>query len=147
MNMEMEGSLYTWNGFRSWAVKNNSKCLQYAGADAVIRVQLMFPLSLKGHLVPSDEITVYYTSEPAGDYLDKVIHAHSDFIFTTTKAPLKPYPVPKDASVIIQEKTQVNFQLLFLKYNLYGQRFLNLTIAPICACWTYLVPDLVSFYC
>ncbi|KAI5627840.1 isoleucine--tRNA ligase, cytoplasmic, partial [Silurus asotus] len=64
-------------------------------------------LSLKGHLVPSDEITVYYSSEPAGDYLDKVIQAHSDFIFATIKAPLKLYPVPKNASVIVQEKTQL----------------------------------------
>ncbi|KAL0181281.1 hypothetical protein M9458_023687, partial [Cirrhinus mrigala] len=59
-----------------------------------------------GHLVPSDEITVYYSSQPAGEYLDKVIQAHTDFIFATTKAPLKPYPVAKNASVIVQEKTQ-----------------------------------------
>lgn len=61
----------------------------------------------QGHLVPSDEITVYYSSEPAGEYLDKVIQTHTDFILATTKAPLKPYPVPKNASVIVQEKTQV----------------------------------------
>ncbi|KAG7319032.1 hypothetical protein KOW79_017506, partial [Hemibagrus wyckioides] len=72
--------------------------------EVINRIQ---KLRKKGHLVPSDEITVYYTSEPAGDYLDKVIHAHSDFIFATTKAPLKPYPVPKNASVIVQEKTQL----------------------------------------
>uniref|UniRef100_A0A8C7GK16 Isoleucine--tRNA ligase, cytoplasmic n=1 Tax=Oncorhynchus kisutch TaxID=8019 RepID=A0A8C7GK16_ONCKI len=61
----------------------------------------------QGHLVPSDEITVYYSCEPAGDYLDHVIQAHTDFILATTKAPLKTYPVPKDSSVIVQEKTQL----------------------------------------
>uniref|UniRef100_A0A8C1RYE5 Uncharacterized protein n=1 Tax=Cyprinus carpio TaxID=7962 RepID=A0A8C1RYE5_CYPCA len=60
--------------------------------------------SKPGHLVPSDEITVYF--QPAEEYLDKVIQAHTDFIFATTKAPLKPYPVAHNASVIVQEKTQ-----------------------------------------
>ena len=64
---------------------------------------------LQGHLVPSDEITVYYSCEPAGDYLDHVIQAHTDFILATTKAPLKTYPVPKDSGVIVQEKTQVGW--------------------------------------
>ncbi|GAA6107926.1 isoleucine--tRNA ligase, cytoplasmic [Tachysurus ichikawai] len=72
--------------------------------EVINRIQ---KLRKKGHLVPSDEITVYYSSEPAGDYLDKVIQAHSDFILATTKAPLKPYPHPKNASVIVQEKTQL----------------------------------------
>lgn len=69
---------------------------------------VMYPnLSSQGHLVPSDEITVYYSSQPAGEYLDQVIQAHTDFILATTKAPLKPYPVAQNASVIVQEKTQV----------------------------------------
>lgn len=69
---------------------------------------LMCPNMLsQGHLVPSDEITVYYSSQPAGEYLDQVIQAHTDFILATTKAPLKPYPVAQNASVIVQEKTQV----------------------------------------
>ncbi|XP_072522622.1 isoleucine--tRNA ligase, cytoplasmic [Salminus brasiliensis] len=72
--------------------------------EVINRVQ---KLRKKGHLVPSDEITVYYSSEPAGDYLDKVIQVHTDFILATTKAPLKPYPVPKNASVIVQERTQL----------------------------------------
>uniref|UniRef100_A0AAR2JLN9 isoleucine--tRNA ligase n=1 Tax=Pygocentrus nattereri TaxID=42514 RepID=A0AAR2JLN9_PYGNA len=72
--------------------------------EVINRIQ---KLRKKGHLVPSDEITVYYSSEPAGDYLDKVIQAHTDFILATTKAPLKPYPVPKNASVIVQERAQL----------------------------------------
>lgn len=61
----------------------------------------------QGHLVPSDEITVYYRCQPDGEYLGSVIQAHTDFILATTKAPLLPYPVPKGAGVIIQEMTQV----------------------------------------
>uniref|UniRef100_A0A4W4E1Q9 Isoleucine--tRNA ligase, cytoplasmic n=1 Tax=Electrophorus electricus TaxID=8005 RepID=A0A4W4E1Q9_ELEEL len=72
--------------------------------EVINRIQ---KLRKKGHLVPSDEIAVYYSSEPAGDYLDKVIQAHTDFILATTKAPLKPYPVPKNASIIVQERTQL----------------------------------------
>ncbi|XP_062400716.1 isoleucine--tRNA ligase, cytoplasmic [Sardina pilchardus] len=72
--------------------------------EVINRIQ---KLRKKGHLVPSDEITVYYSCQPAGEYLDKVIQAHTDFILATTKAPLKAYPVPSTASVIIQEKTQL----------------------------------------
>ncbi|KAA0708023.1 Isoleucine--tRNA ligase, cytoplasmic [Triplophysa tibetana] len=72
--------------------------------EVINRIQ---KLRKKGHLVPSDEITVYYSSEPAGEYLDNVIQKHTDFILATTKAPLKPYPVPKNALVIVQEKTQL----------------------------------------
>ncbi|XP_030632360.1 isoleucine--tRNA ligase, cytoplasmic [Chanos chanos] len=72
--------------------------------EVINRIQ---KLRKKAHLVPSDEITVYYSSQPAGDYLGKVVQEHTDFILATIKAPLKPYPVPKNASIIIQEKTQL----------------------------------------
>uniref|UniRef100_A0A669BB44 Isoleucine--tRNA ligase, cytoplasmic n=1 Tax=Oreochromis niloticus TaxID=8128 RepID=A0A669BB44_ORENI len=72
--------------------------------EVINRIQ---KLRKKGHLVPSDEITVYYRSQPEGEYLDSVIKAHTDFILATTKAPLLPFPVPKTASVIIEEKTQL----------------------------------------
>lgn len=61
----------------------------------------------QGHLVPSDEITVHYGCEPAGEYLDKVIQMHMDFILSTIKAPLKSSPVASMANVIVEEKTQV----------------------------------------
>ncbi|MEE6526823.1 hypothetical protein FKM82_027701, partial [Ascaphus truei] len=61
----------------------------------------------QGNLVPTDEIAVYYRSEPAGDYLHAVIQRHTDFILATIKSPLKPYPVPPTTSVVIQEKTQL----------------------------------------
>ncbi|KAM3878504.1 isoleucine--tRNA ligase, cytoplasmic [Diretmus argenteus] len=72
--------------------------------EVINRIQ---KLRKKGHLVPSDEITVYYRCQPAGEYLDSVIQAHTDFILATTKAPLLPHPVPKTASVIVEEKTQL----------------------------------------
>ncbi|TRY85093.1 hypothetical protein DNTS_023042 [Danionella cerebrum] len=56
--------------------------------------QLNRPLVVfQGHLVPSDEITVYYDSRPAGAYLQGVIEAHTDFILATIKAPLVPCPL------------------------------------------------------
>ncbi|XP_066527531.1 isoleucine--tRNA ligase, cytoplasmic [Hoplias malabaricus] len=72
--------------------------------EVINRIQ---KLRKKGHLVPSDEITVFYSSEPTGQYLDTVIQAHTDFILAIIKAPLKPYPVPKNASLIVQERTQL----------------------------------------
>uniref|UniRef100_A0A8D3AS32 Isoleucine--tRNA ligase, cytoplasmic n=1 Tax=Scophthalmus maximus TaxID=52904 RepID=A0A8D3AS32_SCOMX len=72
--------------------------------EVINRIQ---KLRKKGHLVPSDEITVYYRCQPEGEYLDSVIKAHTDFILATTKAPLLPFPVPNTASVIIAEKTQL----------------------------------------
>uniref|UniRef100_A0A3B5ME83 Isoleucine--tRNA ligase cytoplasmic ubiquitin-like domain-containing protein n=1 Tax=Xiphophorus couchianus TaxID=32473 RepID=A0A3B5ME83_9TELE len=72
--------------------------------EVINRIQ---KLRKKAHLVPSDEISVYYRCQPEGEYLGSVIEAHTDFILATTKAPLLPFPVPKTASVIIEEKTQL----------------------------------------
>ncbi|XP_077582378.1 isoleucine--tRNA ligase, cytoplasmic [Stigmatopora nigra] len=72
--------------------------------EVINRIQ---KLRKKGHLVPSDEITVHYHCQPDGEYLGSVIQAHTEFILATTKAPLLPYPVPKGATVIIQETTQL----------------------------------------
>ncbi|XP_031735642.1 isoleucine--tRNA ligase, cytoplasmic-like [Anarrhichthys ocellatus] len=72
--------------------------------EVINRIQ---KLRKKGHLVPSDEIAVYYRCQPEGQYLGSVIQAHTDFILATTKAPLLPFPIPKTASVIIEEKTRL----------------------------------------
>ncbi|XP_072438231.1 isoleucine--tRNA ligase, cytoplasmic isoform X2 [Chiloscyllium punctatum] len=83
--------------------------------EVINRIQ---KLRKKAHLVPSDEITVYYSSEPKGEYLDNVIQGHIDFILGTIKASLKPYPVPITAGIIIQEKTQLkgsNLDLTLVK--------------------------------
>lgn len=60
------------------------------------------------NLVPTDEITVYYKATSEGKYLNNVIESHTEFIFATIKAPLKPYPVPVSDKVLIQEETQVS---------------------------------------
>ncbi|CAO2596028.1 Isoleucine--tRNA ligase, cytoplasmic [Lemmus lemmus] len=74
-------------------------------ARAVInRIQ---KLRKKCNLVPTDEITVYYNAKSEGRYLNNVIESHTDFIFATIKAPLKPYPVPESDNVLIQEHTQL----------------------------------------
>uniref|UniRef100_A0A8C5UAR2 Isoleucine--tRNA ligase, cytoplasmic n=1 Tax=Malurus cyaneus samueli TaxID=2593467 RepID=A0A8C5UAR2_9PASS len=72
--------------------------------EVINRIQ---KLRKKRNLVPTDEITVYYRSLPQGEYLDTVIQEHSEFIFATIKADLKPYPVPTSKEVLIQEKTQL----------------------------------------
>ncbi|KAM6325247.1 isoleucine--tRNA ligase, cytoplasmic isoform 2-T3 [Podargus strigoides] len=72
--------------------------------EVINRIQ---KLRKKRNLVPTDEITVYYRAQPAGDYLDTVIKQHTDFIFATIKADLKPYPVPTSKEVLIQETTQL----------------------------------------
>uniref|UniRef100_A0A8V1ADD0 Isoleucine--tRNA ligase, cytoplasmic n=1 Tax=Gallus gallus TaxID=9031 RepID=A0A8V1ADD0_CHICK len=72
--------------------------------EVINRIQ---KLRKKRNLVPTDEITVYYRSHPEGDYLDTVIKDHTDFIFATIKAALKPYPVPTSKEVLIQETTQL----------------------------------------
>lgn len=66
--------------------------------------------------MPSDEITIYYSSQPTGEYLDNVIKNHTDFILGTVKSSLKLYPVPNSAEIIIQEKTQVNRQTPFVSW-------------------------------
>ncbi|XP_061639689.1 isoleucine--tRNA ligase, cytoplasmic [Phyllopteryx taeniolatus] len=98
--------------------------------EVINRVQ---KLRKKGHLVPSDEITVYYRCQPDRDYLGSVIQAHTDFILATTKAPLLPYPVPKSAGVIIQEKTQLkgsDLELTIVKGSSLPRAALN---GPACA--------------
>ncbi|XP_027593463.1 isoleucine--tRNA ligase, cytoplasmic [Pipra filicauda] len=72
--------------------------------EVINRIQ---KLRKKRNLVPTDEISVYYRSQPEGEYLDTVIKEHADFILATIKAELKPYPVPTPKEVLIQETTQL----------------------------------------
>ncbi|NXG14484.1 SYIC protein, partial [Grallaria varia] len=72
--------------------------------EVINRIQ---KLRKKRNLVPTDEISVYYRSQPEGEYLDTVIKEHAEFIFATIKADLKPYPVPTTKEVLIQETTQL----------------------------------------
>ncbi|XP_038628151.1 isoleucine--tRNA ligase, cytoplasmic [Tachyglossus aculeatus] len=72
--------------------------------EVINRIQ---KLRKKCNLVPTDDITVYCKSQPEGGHLDSVIKSHTDFIFATIKAPLKPYPVPTSSEVLIREMTQL----------------------------------------
>uniref|UniRef100_A0A8C9H7F5 Isoleucyl-tRNA synthetase 1 n=2 Tax=Piliocolobus tephrosceles TaxID=591936 RepID=A0A8C9H7F5_9PRIM len=72
--------------------------------EVINRIQ---KLRKKCSLVPTDEITVYYKAKSEGRYLNNVIESHTEFIFATIKAPLKPYPVSPSDEVLIQEKTQL----------------------------------------
>ncbi|XP_017940370.2 isoleucine--tRNA ligase, cytoplasmic [Manacus vitellinus] len=72
--------------------------------EVINRIQ---KLRKKRNLVPTDEISVYYRSQPEGEYLDTVIKEHAEFILATIKAELKPYPVPTPKEVLIQETTQL----------------------------------------
>ncbi|KAL8620374.1 hypothetical protein ACOMHN_012999 [Nucella lapillus] len=74
--------------------------------EVINRVQR---LRKKAKLMPSDEIVVYY--QASGD-LGKIIQKFSDFIFATTKQPLKPYPVPPSENIIIAETMPIkSYQL------------------------------------
>ncbi|XP_027755327.1 isoleucine--tRNA ligase, cytoplasmic isoform X2 [Empidonax traillii] len=72
--------------------------------EVINRIQ---KLRKKRNLVPTDEISVYWRSQPEGEYLDRVIKEHAEFIFATIKAELKPYPVPTSKEILIQETTQL----------------------------------------
>ncbi|XP_061474059.1 isoleucine--tRNA ligase, cytoplasmic [Rhineura floridana] len=95
--------------------------------EVINRIQ---KLRKKRNLVPTDEITVYYRAHPEGDYLDTVIKEHTDFIFATIKASLKPYPVPTSKEVLIQEKTQLKGSELEITL---AKGALNHRIEPACA--------------
>ncbi|XP_028681086.2 isoleucine--tRNA ligase, cytoplasmic [Erpetoichthys calabaricus] len=79
--------------------------------EVINRIQ---KLRKKAHLVPSDEISVYYTCEPKAYYLEHVIQAHNSFILATIKAPLIYGSASSNASVIIDEKTQLKGSNLHL---------------------------------
>ncbi|XP_078517523.1 isoleucine--tRNA ligase, cytoplasmic [Lissotriton helveticus] len=98
--------------------------------EVINRIQ---KLRKKGNLVPTDEISVYYRCQSDGDYLDSVIKGHTDFIFATTKSPLKLYPVPSSSNVIIQEKTQLKgseLEITLVKGVPTSGKFI---VAPACA--------------
>ncbi|KAM6214637.1 isoleucine--tRNA ligase, cytoplasmic [Rhynchocyon petersi] len=72
--------------------------------EVINRIQ---KLRKKCSLIPTDEIAVYYKVKSEDRYLSNVIENHTDFIFATIKAPLKPYPVPISDEILIQENIQL----------------------------------------
>ncbi|KAH3881227.1 isoleucine--tRNA ligase, cytoplasmic-like isoform X1 [Dreissena polymorpha] len=65
--------------------------------EVINRIQ---KLRKQAGLAPSDDITLYYKASPD---LVKVIQDFSEFIFSTIKQPLQPFPVPGKEKVLIQE--------------------------------------------
>ncbi|KAM8930507.1 isoleucine--tRNA ligase, cytoplasmic [Pelodytes ibericus] len=98
--------------------------------EVINRIQ---KLRKKGNLVPTDEITVYYQSQPEGEYLQSVIERHTDFILATVKSPLKLYPVPPSASIIIKEKTQLKGSDLEITLVKGSSLAVDLAPGPACA--------------
>ncbi|CAH1783925.1 unnamed protein product [Owenia fusiformis] len=61
-------------------------------------------LRKKAHLVPADDITVFYKASGA---LTRVAKDFNDFITQSIKQPLLPFPVVGNGKEIISEKTQI----------------------------------------
>uniref|UniRef100_A0A0B7BCJ2 Isoleucine--tRNA ligase, cytoplasmic n=1 Tax=Arion vulgaris TaxID=1028688 RepID=A0A0B7BCJ2_9EUPU len=76
--------------------------------EVINRVQ---KLRKKAKLVPTDNIEVYYKADAK---LAKIIVDFNDFITSTVKQPLKAYPVPKQADVVIMEQLPIKSDALEL---------------------------------
>lgn len=70
--------------------------------EIINRVQ---KLRKKAHLVPTDEVNVYYSVNKSSDIL-RIIDSHRDFIESTVKAPLIPFEEIKPSLPVIIEETQ-----------------------------------------
>lgn len=78
-------------------------------------------LRKKAHLVPTDQIEVYYNVQ-ADCELSRVIKSQSEFITNSLKAPLHTYPLPKsdEGKLVIeedQELKEVCFKIGIIKLN------------------------------
>lgn len=59
--------------------------------------------------MPTDDITVYYDTTPE---LAKIMTDFSDFIFSTIKQPLVPYPVPAgQKALIVSDPTKKDYKV------------------------------------
>ncbi|KAG1682597.1 Isoleucine--tRNA ligase, cytoplasmic [Nymphon striatum] len=72
--------------------------------EVINRIQ---KLRKKAHLVPSDEVTAFYSVEPKNQYLEKVVLSHTKYIENTLKAQLLPLPHPSNAQIIIQDSQKL----------------------------------------
>ncbi len=59
---------------------------------------------LQAKLQPSNDITVFYKTT---DGLSRIIRDYKEFIYQTTKQPMRPYPVQPGVDTIISDKTKV----------------------------------------
>jgi len=74
---------------------------QGVAREVINRVQ---KLRKKGKLLPTDTIEVFYKAAPK---LEAIITEFSDFITSTVKQPLKPYPVDPSREAVITESLPV----------------------------------------
>lgn len=65
--------------------------------DSVYKYSCKF--HLQAGLLPTDDITVYYNTSAE---VSKVVLEYNEYIFSTVKQPLKPFPVPAGENIIIQ---------------------------------------------
>lgn len=87
--------------------------------EVVNRVQ---KLRKKGRLVPTDEVTVWYSVEDSTGEMQKVIQTHIDYIQTATRAPLRPIkekPADVACTIIAEDKKakikEASFQFVITK--------------------------------
>lgn len=72
--------------------------------EVINRIQ---KLRKKAHLVPTDLIEIFIEIQPSEHSLKGIVTTFNIFIENTLKAPLKFFPVPSTASVIIEETTMI----------------------------------------
>lgn len=72
--------------------------------EVINRIQ---KLRKKAQLVPSDEITVYYSCDKSDGELERIIQQFKEFITNTLKAQLKQLPLPNGMNVIVQDKQEL----------------------------------------
>lgn len=77
--------------------------------EVINRIQ---KLRKKAKLVPTDDVTIYYKTSGT---LARVVSEYDDFIFSTIKQPLRPFPLPSSGiEVIITEDAKVKQDTLDL---------------------------------
>ncbi|XP_038067319.1 isoleucine--tRNA ligase, cytoplasmic-like isoform X1 [Patiria miniata] len=75
--------------------------------EVINRIQ---KLRKKAKLVPSDEITIFYQVSPATDRLSDIIRSHDQYIFSTIKQRMYPFPVAAGEEIVRE-----TFQICLLK--------------------------------
>ena len=86
----------------------------------------LFIVTTQAHLQPSDEITIFYEVNPSTDRLSQIIPAHKDYINSTIKQPLCPFPCPASCEEIIRETFDVSDRFIsFSRGDVSHSSFMN----------------------
>ncbi|XP_046393549.1 isoleucine--tRNA ligase, cytoplasmic isoform X2 [Ischnura elegans] len=80
--------------------------------EVINRIQ---KLRKKARLVPLDEVDVFYQVTPESSSLSEIIKSHKEFIENTTKTPMHLLEEYSSQPVIMEEKTAIKGNTLFLK--------------------------------